>query len=124
MVPSANGKTAQGRRGLTRRELLGQGALGAGLIAAGPLLAACSSGGSSTSPTMPAGGGTPKRGGTLNFGRETGPTQVDPANSIVGGDVYTLDKIFEPLYITNPAGQLVPWLATGHTVSSDAKTWT
>jgi peptide/nickel transport system substrate-binding protein len=123
-VPSANGMTAQGRRGLTRRELLGQGAFGAGLIAAGPLLAACSSKSPSPSPTTSAGGGTPKRGGTLNFGRETGPTQVDPANSIVGGDVYTLDKIFEPLYITNPAGQLVPWLAQGHTVSSDAKTWT
>jgi peptide/nickel transport system substrate-binding protein len=125
-VPSANGMAARERRSLTRRELLGHGAFGAGLIAAGPLLAACSSGSPSPSPTGKGttGPGAPKRGGTLNFGRETGPTQVDPANSIVGGDVYTLDKIFEPLYITNPAGQLVPWLATGHTVSSDAKTWT
>jgi peptide/nickel transport system substrate-binding protein len=123
-VPSANGMAAQGRRSLTRRELLGTGAFGAGLVAAGPLLAACSSSSPSPSQTGSAGADTPKRGGTLNFGRETGPTQVDPANSIVGGDVYTLDKIFEPLYITNPAGQLVPWLATGHTVSSDARTWT
>src|SRR5215469_1783575 len=115
-----------GRRSLTRRELLGHGAFGAGLMAAGPLLAACGSGSPSGSPTTSAtaGHGAPKRGGTLSFGRETGPTQVDPANSIVGGDVYTLDKIFEPLYITSPAGQLVPWLAQGHTVSSDAKTWT
>jgi len=66
----------------------------------------------------------PKRGGTLVFGRDTGPTQLDPANSIVEGDVYTLDKIFEPLYITSPSGVLTPWLATGHTVSSDGKTWT
>jgi len=124
-VRSANGMRAQaGRRSLTRRELLGHGAFGAGLVAAGPLIAACSSGSPSTSPSATAAGGTPKRGGTLSFGRETGPTQVDPANSIVGGDVYTLDKIFEPLYITNPQGQLVPWLAQGHTVSSDAKTWT
>jgi len=43
------------------------------------------------------GAATTKRGGTLNFGRQTGPTQLDPANSIVEGDVYTLDKIFEPL---------------------------
>ena len=122
---SANGMRAQaGRRSLTRRELLGHGAFGAGLVAAGPLIAACSSGSPSSSPSATAAGGTPKRGGTLSFGRETGPTQVDPANSIVGGDVYTLDKIFEPLYITNPQGQLVPWLAQGHTVSSDAKTWT
>jgi len=123
-VPSANGMRAQGRRSLTRRELLGHGAFGAGVVAAGPLLAACSSGSPSASHTSSPGASTPKRGGTLSFGRETGPTQVDPANSIVGGDVYTLDKIFEPLYITNPAGQLLPWLAQGHTVSPDAKTWT
>jgi peptide/nickel transport system substrate-binding protein len=127
VVPSAHRTRAQaGRQGLTRRELLGRGAVGAGLLAAGPLLAACSSGGGGTSPSTSAtaAGGRPKRGGTLSFGRETGPTQLDPANSIVGGDVYTLDKIFEPLYITNPAGQLIPWLAQGHTVSTDGKTWT
>ena len=125
-MPSANGMQAHAEHTtLTRRELFGLGAAGAGLLAAGPLITACSSASPTASPSASATtGGTPKRGGTLNFGRETGPTQIDPANSIVGGDVYTLDKIFEPLYITNPQGQLVPWLAQGHTVSSDAKTWT
>ena len=108
--------------GLTRRDLLWRGAVGAGLLAAGPVLAACSSGTATSSASASA--GTPKRGGTLSFGRQTGPTQLDPANSIVEGDVYTLDKIFEPLYITTPAGQLVPWLAQGHTVSTDGMTWT
>ena len=115
----------RGGPGLTRRDLLWRGAAGAGLLAAGPVLAACSSGGTATSSaSASASAGTPKRGGTLSFGRQTGPTQLDPANSIVEGDVYTLDKIFEPLYITSPAGQLVPWLAQGHTVSTDGKTWT
>ncbi|MGD0604104.1 MAG: ABC transporter substrate-binding protein [Streptosporangiaceae bacterium] len=108
--------------GLTRRDLLRRGVVGAGLLAVSPVLAACSSGAATSSAR--ASTGTPKRGGTLNFGRQTGPTQLDPANSIVEGDVYTLDKIFEPLYITSPAGQLVPWLAQGHTVSTDGKTWT
>lgn len=108
--------------GLTRRDLLRRGAFGAGLLAAGPVLAACGS--SAPSPAASASSGAPKRGGTLSFGRQTGPTQLDPANSIVEGDVYTLDKILEPLYVTSPAGQLVPWLAQGHTVSSDGKTWT
>ena len=40
---------------------------------------------------------TPKRGGTLKFARSIAPTQLDPSNSIIAGDVYTLDKIFEPL---------------------------
>ena len=67
---------------------------------------------------------TPKRGGTLRFARSVGPTQLDPANSIVAGDVYTLDKIFEPLYITRPDGQAACHLAPGYTVSADGKTYT
>jgi peptide/nickel transport system substrate-binding protein len=110
--------------GLTRRDLLWRGVAGAGLLAASPVLAACSSSTATSSASASASAGTPKRGGTLSFGRQTGPTQLDPANSIVEGDVYTLDKIFEPLYITSPAGQLLPWLAQGHTVSTDGKTWT
>jgi len=114
--------TDEGRRRYTRRDMLRFGVVGAGVIGASPLLGAASS---SASPlTTATAGAKPRRGGTLNFGRQTGPTQLDPANSIVEGDVYTLDKIFEPLYVTSPTGQLTPWLAQGHTVSSDGKTWT
>ena len=117
-----------GRPALTRRDLLRGGAIGAGLLAVGPALAACSSGSSAGASGATTSGatasGTPKSGGTLSFGRQTGPTQLDPANSIVEGDVYTLDKIFEPLYITSPTGQLVPWLAKGYTLSSDGTTYT
>ena len=67
---------------------------------------------------------TPKRGGTLRFARSIAPTTLDPANTIIAGDIYTLDKIFEPLFVTSPAGQLVPWLASSYTVSSDHKTFT
>jgi peptide/nickel transport system substrate-binding protein len=116
---------------LNRRKLLVNGAKASGLLAFGPLIAACGSGSSSSSASgsattaAPSGsGGTPKRGGTLNFARSVAPTQLDPANSIIAGDVYTLDKIFEPLYITSAAGTLTPWLATGYTTSSDHKTWT
>jgi peptide/nickel transport system substrate-binding protein len=110
--------------GLTRRTLLARGAAGFGLVAAGPLIAACGASGSASPSASASSSGTPKRGGTLAFGRQTGPTQLDPANSIVEGDVYTLDKIFEPLYVTSPAGQLTPWLAQGYTVSADGTTWT
>jgi peptide/nickel transport system substrate-binding protein len=65
-----------------------------------------------------------KRGGTLKFGRSIAPTTLDPANTIIAGDIYTLDKIIEPLYVTNPAGDLTPWLATGYTLSADRKTYT
>ncbi len=102
-----------------RREVLRFGVVGAGVLGAGSLLTACSSATTEHNKVR-----TGKRGGTLNFGRDTGPTQLDPGKSIVAGDVYTLDKIFEPLYITSPSGVLTPWLAQGHTMSSDGKTWT
>ncbi len=98
-------------------------AIGAGVIGTGPRLVAYGSSAATTAADK-SGGAKPKAGGTLNFGRQTGPTQLDPANSIVEGDVYTLDKIFEPLYITSPQGTLTPWLSQGHTLSSDGKTWT
>ena len=65
-----------------------------------------------------------KRGGTLKFARSIAPTTLDPANTIIAGDIYTLDKVLEPLYITNPAGQLVPWLATGYELSANHRTFT
>jgi peptide/nickel transport system substrate-binding protein len=49
---------------------------------------------------------------------------LDPANTIIAGDIYTLDKIFEPLFVTSPAGKLTPWLATGYSVSKDNRTFT
>lgn len=74
-------------------------------------LAACGSSGSSPSGSSKSSSSGPKRGGTLTFARSVAPTQLDPANSIIAGDVFTLDKIFEPLFVTSPAGQLTPWLA-------------
>jgi len=127
-APGRTTTSDSGRR-YSRRDMLRLSAAGAGVLGASPLLKARGAGISgslarrSTATSRAAAAGTPTRGGTLNFGRQTGPTQLDPANSIVEGDVYTLDKIFEPLYITSPQGTLVPWLAQGYTVSPDGKTW-
>ncbi|MET3803381.1 peptide/nickel transport system substrate-binding protein [Nakamurella sp. UYEF19] len=84
---------------------------------------AASSGGAGSSTGAPAttgGGGS----GTLKYARTTGPTNFDPAAVIVAGDVYTLNQIFEPLYITDVKGALQPHLAAGHTVSADGLTYT
>ena len=85
--------------------------------------AASSPAGAASTPAGPApaaAGG----GGTLKYARTTGPTSLDPQAVIVSGDVYTLNQIFEPLYITDVKGGLQPHLATGHTVSADGKTYT
>jgi peptide/nickel transport system substrate-binding protein len=108
-------------RGLTRRKLIVNGARGSAALALGPLLLPNSAVGSTVARMAT---GKIKKGGTLTFARSVAPTQLDPANSIVQGDVYTLDKIFEPLYITSPGGKLTPWLATGYKTSHDYKTWT
>jgi peptide/nickel transport system substrate-binding protein len=109
---------------LTRRGVFRLGAGGLGVAALGSLMAACSASGSSPASSSSAASGTPKKGGTLKFARTTGPTSLDPHKTILSGDVYTLNQIFEPLYITAVDGSLQPHLATGHTVSKDGKTYT
>ncbi len=136
---------------ISRRQLLRFGVGSAGLLILTPIAAACSTpstpigqsatssssaaasepigtgstsgstGGSSTAGSSTAGS---SGGGTLRYARTTGPTNLDPQAVIVAGDVYTLDQIFEPLYITDVTGALKPHLATGHTVSADGKTYT
>jgi peptide/nickel transport system substrate-binding protein len=112
---------------LTRRKLIVNGAKGSAALALAPLLTAGTASAAraaTVKPVAAVAAGKPKKGGTLTFARSVAPTQIDPAASIIAGDVYTLDKIFEPLYITSAAGKLTPWLATGYTVSPDNKTFT
>lgn len=108
---------AEGERTITREELLRYGAAGVAAVAVGSV----------SGPSFAARSrvfATPKSGGTLRFARSIAPTTLDPANTIIAGDIYTLDKIFEPLFITSPAGKLTPWLASGYTLSKDRKTYT
>jgi len=95
-VSSDRAALGDNRRRYSRREMLRFGVIGASVIGTGPLLVAYGSSATTTAADK-SGRAKPKAGGTLNFGRQTGPTQLDPANSIVEGDVYTLDKISDPL---------------------------
>jgi peptide/nickel transport system substrate-binding protein len=108
-------------RPLSRRDLVRYGAAGAVSVT---LASAPGFADAATRRALATRGSTPKRGGTLKFARSIAPTTLDPANTIIAGDIYTLDKIFEPLYITSVSGKLLPWLATGYTVSKDKKTFT
>ena len=109
---------------VTRRDLLKYGVAGSAAVLLGPLVATNASASPRSLRRAAGSANAPKRGGTLQFARSIGPTTLDPANTIIAGDIYTLDKILEPLYVTNPAGQLVPWLATGYSVSTDHRTFT
>jgi peptide/nickel transport system substrate-binding protein len=116
------------RGSVSRRDIFRYGLGASALIALSPLVQTASGATTTarfgrTLPRSPR-ASTPTKGGTLKFARSVAPTTLDPANTIIAGDIYTLDKIFEPLYITSPAGQLTPWLATGYTSSADNKTLT
>src|SRR5258708_24946142 len=108
---------------ITRRDLLRNGAVGAGLLAAGPVIAACASSSPGPSSSPAGGAGKPKRGGALYLGPHTGPTHLDPANSILRGGVCTLDNIFQPRHITSPARHLRPRLPHRHTMWVARATW-
>ncbi len=115
------------QRRYTRRQVLKAGAAGAGLLALGPLASACGS----ESETAGSGGasGEPKVGGTLIIGRHDQPTVqavgLDPHHvAVSGGNVYTLDKMYQPLYTTDAAGKLQPLMVQEHTVSSDGLVYT
>jgi peptide/nickel transport system substrate-binding protein len=110
--------TSPYERPFSRRDLVRYGAAG---VVAATFASAPGVAGAAGRRTL---GSTPKRGGTLKFARSIVPTTLDPANTIIAGDIYTLDKIFEPLFITSVSGKLLPWLATGYTVSKDKKTFT
>ena len=110
---------------ISRRDVFRYGLGASTLVAMGPLLPAVAGATTSAPPATSSATRlarvTPKKGGTLKFARSVAPTTLDPANTIIAGDIYTLDKIFEPLYITNPAGELVPWLATGYVTSNGSR---
>ena len=65
-----------------------------------------------------------EEGGTLKFARSIAPTKLDPANTIIAGDIYTLDKIFEPLFITSPPASSRRGSRRATRVSKDNKTFT
>ena len=60
----------------------------------------------------------------INWG-EAAPDTLDPHTLLTYGNTYTKLNLYDTLYRTtgNPP-QLVPWIATNHTVSDDGLTWT
>jgi peptide/nickel transport system substrate-binding protein len=92
--------------------------------------AACSSSSSSTTSTTTAASGAAKAGGTLTVLEATGysgdwPVGLDPATNIDGAaDQDYMDAVFGELFELGPKGAVVPDLATGYTISNDAKTIT
>jgi peptide/nickel transport system substrate-binding protein len=94
-----------------------------GSLAVGTLLliSACSSSSGSASPVSAA---KPQSGGTITFGLEADPENLDPnvASSDEAGIV--LRQVVDSLVYENAEHHIVPWLASSWTISNDSKTYT
>jgi peptide/nickel transport system substrate-binding protein len=65
------------------------------------------------------------KGGTLTFDRDADIFSLDPTQVSDNESIWALENIFETMYEATPNGKaLVPWLATGYTLSKNHLSWT
>ncbi len=68
--------------------------------------------------------GAPRKGGTLTMARDSEPLTLNPIGAGDNGSIFMIVQVFDTLVETADAPLPQPALATGWTVSDDAKTWT
>jgi peptide/nickel transport system substrate-binding protein len=96
------------------------------LIAGGALvvLAGCGSSGAPSSGNSSTAGG-PVHGGNLVFNNPQDAQSFNESTVFDNNSIWILEQIMQPLYTVTPNGKgVMPWLATGYTVSADQKTYT
>jgi peptide/nickel transport system substrate-binding protein len=93
--------------------------------------AGCSSGGAgggasaAGGATAAASAGTPVHGGNLVIARTADSQSMNNTTVFDNESIWVFEQIFEPLYTVSDNGKsVIPWLATGYTVSKDKKTYT
>ena len=117
--------------GSTGRKRIRRFCLGGTAVVLALTTAACSSASSSSSSSAAtAANGAPRAGGSLTVLEATGysgdwPDGLDPATNIDGAaDQDYMDAIYGELFELGPKGAITPDLATGYSISTDAKTIT
>jgi peptide/nickel transport system substrate-binding protein len=76
-------------------------------------------------PSAAGGAQAPNRGGHLRIARIEDSQSFDKTNVFQNESIWLTQQIMESLYTVTPDGKSVkPWLATGHEVSKDRKTYT
>jgi len=93
--------------------------------------AGCSSGGTGSGASTPGGAsaaasaGTPVHGGNLVIARTADSQSMNNTTVFDNESIWVFEQVFEPLYTVSENGKsVIPWLATGYTVSADKKTYT
>ncbi|HYK32049.1 MAG TPA: ABC transporter substrate-binding protein [Streptosporangiaceae bacterium] len=88
------------------------------------VLAACGSGGSSSSHGT-GGSGGPVHGGNLIFDAVQDAQSMNNTTVFDNNSIWIFEQIFQPLYtVTNDGKGVRPYLATSYTKSADGKTYT
>jgi peptide/nickel transport system substrate-binding protein len=87
------------------------------------VLAGCGSGTPSSNHASGSGGAV--HGGNLVFNNPQDAQSLDESTVFDNNSIYILEQIMQPLFTVSANGKsVVPWLATGYTVSADKKTYT
>jgi len=97
------------------------------------VLAGCGSGGSSaasssaggTTSSSPASAGTPVAGGNLVFANPQDAESLNQTNIFDNNSIWIIEQITQPLFTVTSNGKgVMPWLATGYTVSKNQLAYT
>jgi peptide/nickel transport system substrate-binding protein len=111
---------------VAQRTTAGRGLVAVIAVTALAVLAGCGSGsGTSASGGSSGGGGKPVRGGNLVFAAVQDAQSMNNTTVFDNNSIWIFEQIFQPLYtVTNNGKGVMPWLATGYTVSANKKTYT
>ena len=109
---------------MTYRNLATKGLIAAGAASALVVMAACGST-SSTSPPSGSSSGGPVRGGNLIFAAVQDAQSMNNTTVFDNNSIWIFEQIFQPLYtVTNDGKGVMPYLATGYTVSPNKLVYT
>src|SRR6266702_3961068 len=94
-------------------------------VAAGAVQVARAAVRAAGAPTSAASAGTPVHGGNLVIARTADSQSMNNTTVFDNESIWVFEQTFEPLYTVSGNGKsVIPWLATGYTVSKDKKTYT
>ena len=89
------------------------------------VLAGCSSGSTGSANPSSGASGAPVHGGNLVFAAVQDAQSMNNTTVFDNNSIWIFEQIYQPLYtVTNNGKGVMPWLATGYTVSADKKTYT
>ena len=87
------------------------------------VIAGCGTSNSPSGSTATSGG--PVHGGNLVFNNPQDAQSMDESTVFDNNSIWILEQIMQPLYTVTPNGKgVMPWLATGYTVSPDQLSYT